>query len=180
MKGIVFTEFMELVESKFGEDTMEDMLEAADLSSDGSYTSVGTYDHNELVKMVEELSKITKVDVPDLIKAFGNHLGVVFYTKFTTFFEQADGTLEFLKSIDDHIHVEVAKLYPDAELPVFAYKEHEDGSFHLFYSSTRGFSDLAHGLIEATSGYYKESFSIEREDSIEGSTHKTHFVLTPS
>ncbi|MGF1754528.1 heme NO-binding domain-containing protein, partial [Vibrio makurazakiensis] len=47
MKGIIFTEFLELVEQKFGLDMLNEVLK---LSGDGGvYTSVGSYDHRKLV-----------------------------------------------------------------------------------------------------------------------------------
>ena len=44
------------------------------LPQGGAYTSVGTYDHEELVSLVSELSSRTKIPVPGLIKAFGEYL----------------------------------------------------------------------------------------------------------
>ncbi|MEM0912514.1 MAG: heme NO-binding domain-containing protein, partial [Pseudomonadota bacterium] len=53
MKGIVFDEFTEMVEEVFGDDMLDDILDenADKLSSGGAYTSVGTYDHNDLVTL---------------------------------------------------------------------------------------------------------------------------------
>ena len=47
MKGVVFTEFIEMVEDKFSADIADQIIEEADLPSGGVYTSVGTYDHAE-------------------------------------------------------------------------------------------------------------------------------------
>ncbi len=59
MKGIIFTEFMELVEEKFGLDVLDQVL---DLSNDeGVYTAVGSYDHKDLVKLIVNLSKVSGV-----------------------------------------------------------------------------------------------------------------------
>ena len=52
MKGIVFTEFLEMVETKFGLETVDNIIENSDLKSEGIYTSVGTYDFNEMVTPV--------------------------------------------------------------------------------------------------------------------------------
>lgn len=177
MKGLVFTEFMNLVEEKFGEDMLDDLIDATNPASGGAYTAVGTYDHQELVAMVVELSERTGADVPTLIKTFGHHLAQVFSTKFGSFFEEVDNTIDFLKRIDDHIHVEVAKLYPDAELPEFSFDDRDPGRFCLDYASTRGLQDLAHGLIEAVSEHYGESFKIERQDSVDGNLHRSRFIL---
>lgn len=177
MKGLVFTEFMEMVESKFGDDMMDDLIDATNPDSGGSYTAVGTYNYQELVNMVVELGNRTGAPVPDLIKAFGHHLAGVFSSKFSMFFEEVDSTIDFLKRIDNHIHVEVAKLYPDAELPVFSFDDSDADAFRLEYSSTRGLADLAHGLIEATAQHYGESFAIDRQDSeVDGKQH-SEFTL---
>ncbi|EOG7766780.1 heme NO-binding domain-containing protein, partial [Vibrio parahaemolyticus] len=56
MKGIIFTEFMELVESKFGLEVLDQVLELSD--DEGVYTSVGSYDHRDLVKLIVNLSKV--------------------------------------------------------------------------------------------------------------------------
>ena len=52
MRGLVFSEFLEFVENAAGEDMVEDMLDECDLESGGAYTSVGNYDHGEIIKMV--------------------------------------------------------------------------------------------------------------------------------
>lgn len=72
MKGIIFTEFMELVESKFGLEVLDQVLELSD--DEGVYTSVGSYDHRDLVKLIVNLSKVS--DIPQssykkcLVKAY--------------------------------------------------------------------------------------------------------------
>lgn len=39
MKGIIFTEFLDMVEERFSIETAEEILEAANLASGGSYTT---------------------------------------------------------------------------------------------------------------------------------------------
>lgn len=180
MKGIVFTEFVNMVEETFGADMYDDILDVVQPASEGAYTSVGTYDHKELVDMVVELSKQTDTPVPTLVHAFGLHLGKVFCEKFTSFFVEAGSTIKFLELIDNHIHVEVRKLYPDAELPVFSFEHVSTPTEHfaLHYQSTRGFADLALGLIESTANYYDEKFTIDREDWVDGDEHHAIFRLS--
>ena len=78
MKGIVFTEFLEMVESEFGLEIVDQVITQSNLPNDGVYTAVGTYDPNELVTMVVKLSEIKGAPVPELVKAFGGT-----YTKFS-------------------------------------------------------------------------------------------------
>jgi len=62
MKGIIFTELVEMVEATFSPELMDELMEEADLPSKGIYTSVGTYDHTEILTLVSLLSE--KVDMP--------------------------------------------------------------------------------------------------------------------
>lgn len=180
MKGIVFDEFTEMVEATFGDEMLDDIIDEQieHLPSGGAYTSVGTYDHSELVVLVGALSEKTNLAVPHLVHTFGLHLAKVFASKFPSFFEECDDTFSFLKKIDNHIHVEVHKLYPDAELPKFSFEEIDDHHLKLTYESTRGFADLARGLIEGTSAYYQENMSIQADDQSSGKVQKVVFSIT--
>jgi len=176
MKGLVFTEFFDMVETVFDADMVDTLIDNTNPPSMGAYTAVGSYDFNELSDMVVELSRLTGLKLEDLLTAFGKHLGAQFASKFTHFFTEAGGTIALLKQIDDHIHVEVRKLYPDAELPRFHYEE-KDNIFELHYSSSRPLADLALGLIMQTSSYYEENYDISMQKWDEGSTHHCKFTL---
>lgn len=177
MKGIVFSEFIEMVEDKWDLDMVDDLIDDCDLASGGSYTSVGTYDHAELVALVQALSKRSGLPLDQLVHAFGTHLASTFTKKFPSFFAEVENTLELLKRIDNHIHVEVRKLYPDAELPKFSYEQPDDTTLLLHYESTRGFADLAMGLIEGTASHYGDTLSIERKANNENGTFNETFTI---
>lgn len=180
MKGIVFSEFNELVEKTFGDDMLDDIIDDCEdkLQSGGSYTSVGTYDHEELVHLVIALSERTNISVPDLVKTFGLHLAKVFQSKFPNFFTECEDSFSFFKRVDDHIHVEVKKLYPDAELPKFTYDDSNPNFFILVYESTRQFSDLAIGLLEGVALHYNEKINIDKHDQSTPEETKVVFTIT--
>ncbi len=67
MKGLVFTEFLDMVEQRFSADMVDDIIEASDLPSGGAYTAVGTYSHSEIVALVQQLAIRTGIAVPDLL-----------------------------------------------------------------------------------------------------------------
>jgi Haem-NO-binding len=52
MKGVVFTEFIEMVEDRFSPEMADRIIERAKLPSGGAYTTVGTYDHGEMIQLV--------------------------------------------------------------------------------------------------------------------------------
>ena len=181
MKGMVFTEFLEMVEDKFGFDITDDIIEASKdkLSTEGAYTAVGTYPHSEIITLVKNLSIATKIPVPKLVHVFGEHLLNQFAKHYSIFFESANNTFDFLKSIDNHIHVEVLKLYPDAELPRFNcfHPNDEQNKLTMIYTSERAMSDLASGLIDGAVKYYNENITYEKE-LIEEDGKKVRFILS--
>jgi hypothetical protein len=177
MKGLVFTEFVEFVEKAHGLEIADRMIETSDLPSAGVYTAVGTYDHKEMVTLLGSLTGITGADVPALLKAFGAHLLTRFVAAYPSYFEQADSLFPFLRSVHGHIHVEVRKLYSDAELPSFTYEQPSANVLHMTYSSARGLPDLAEGLINGAIAYYGETVDVAREDG-NPDAHATLFKLT--
>ena len=176
MKGIVFKELIEMMESVVGEETTERVLEKANLNSGGAYTTVGTYDHSEILNIVTELSRETGTDAGILVNAFGKHLVCVFKKVHPDFFGKS-GTFSFLKTVHDIIHVEVKKLYPDAELPTIKYTEIDAENLVVHYSSTRPFAALAEGLIQGVIEHYQENIHIETVDCSNGNGTASDFKL---
>jgi hypothetical protein len=174
MKGIVFTEFLEMVETTISADMADDVIEAARLPSGGAYTSVGTYDHKEMVSMVGALSDLSGQPVPDLLHTFGHHLFTRFVVLYPVFFEDTDNALDFLARIEDVIHEEVLKLYPDAELPRFEARWETPMRLNLVYRSPRHMGDLAHGLIEGCVAHFGQPVSVQRQSLPDGAEE---FVL---
>lgn len=160
MKGIVFTKFIEMVEEQFSIDTAESMIEGCALPSGGAYTSVGTYNHEEMVTLLVQLSKMTGKPVPDLLRGYGNFLFGQFALLFPVFFEGITSSLVFAGQIDDVIHVEVMKLYPDAQLPRFESLSRTDDELKLLYRSDRHLGDLAEGLLEGCIIHFGEQNSV--------------------
>jgi len=178
VKGIVFSEFVEMVEDRFSPAVADEIIVAADLPSKGMYTAVGTYDHGELLELLARLSEKTAIDVSELVRLFGTHLFRRFFELYPSFFRGVEGSFEFLAQIEVHVHAEVRKLYPDAELPTFETRMLAEDSMEMVYRSGRPFADLALGLIEGCTAHYGENVRIEQMDlSKDGRTH-VRFVLT--
>jgi len=163
MKGIIFTEFLDMVEDGMGYDTVDQLITESNLPSGGAYTAIGTYHHSEMVTLVMGLSKKTAIPVPDLLHAFGQYLFGTFERSYSMFLKAAPDAFSFLESIEKYIHVEVKKLYPDAELPRFKTERRTPKILDMVYYSDRRMSDFALGLIEKTFEYYQEKATITRK-----------------
>lgn len=178
MKGVVFTEFLEMVEEQFSADMADDIVEGSALPSRGAYTSVGTYDHREMVALVTALSQRSGITITDLLKAFGEYLFRRFAQNYPDLIDQATGAFAFLAGIETVVHTEVRKLYPDAQLPVFDVEEHLGHRLVLLYRSERHFEDLAEGLIRGCLRHFGERAILARETVGEGPGRAERFVVT--
>ena len=153
-----------MVDEKFGYEMTEKIIKLSDLPSGGAYTNVGTYDHSEIITLVSNLSKQTEIDVKTLVVTFGHYLVVRFQTLFPKYFENDDCALDLLEKVNDYIHVEVKKLYEDAELPEISTKRTPEGGIILNYKSARGMGDLAEGMIAGAIDIFGAKYDCARKD----------------
>lgn len=167
MKGIVFTELLGMVASTWSEDMVDDIIGDAELPSGGAYTSVGTYDHSEIVALVGALSARTGIPGNTLVCTFGHHMFGRFSALYPEFFAGIDDAMDFLERVETVIHVEVLKLYPDAQLPRFEVSRSAD-RMQLVYLSPRHMGDLAAGLIDGCIAHYGQPIAVDREDGTGG------------
>jgi hypothetical protein len=117
----------------------------------------------ELVNMVAALSKNSGIAIPDLLEVYGNYFFIVLHNNYGIFLDRVDNLFDFFASIQDHIHVEVKKLYPEAELPAFEIEARNDKEMSMVYKSERKLSDFALGLMGEAANHYKENVEIEKE-----------------
>ena len=162
MLGMVFTEFLDMVDQKFPTEVADQLISLAEaqFASRGIYTSVGNYDHAEMLLLVKQLSDETGFPVSDLVEAYGEHLFDRFRIRYPSFFEGIHDSFEFLEQIEAHIHKEVRMLYPSANLPTFDCRRHGQNLLVMEYSSERPFAHLAYGLMKGCAAHYNELIEI--------------------
>ena len=160
MKGLIFTQLLDMVEQNFSYELVDALLLKTPLPSGGTYTSAGTYPTCEMANLVATLSQCTHTPVADLLREYGRFLFQTFITNYHHFILAAPDAFSFLSSVEDYIHVEVKKLYPEAELPQFLITRLDERTLRMVYQSSRLLGDLAYGLIEGTLAHYQEKATI--------------------
>ncbi|GAB2516768.1 heme NO-binding domain-containing protein [Spirosoma aerophilum] len=160
MKGLIFTQLLDLVEQKYDYKLVDTLLLKTHLPSGGIYTSGGTYPCSEMVNLIANLSQLTHTPVAALLREYGRFLFRTFVTHYQHFLIAAPDAFSFLSSVDAYIHNEVKKLYPEAELPQFFITRLDERSLRMIYCSSRQLSELAYGLIEGTLAHYQEKATI--------------------
>ena len=164
MKGVVFTEFLKFVESEFDFLEVDHLITSTNPESKGAYTSVGTYDSRELLAMIIELAHHQNQEVSGLVRAFGGHLFRHFVEAHSATLADVSTTEQLLASVENRIHIDVRKLYPDAELPTIDFRKIDDWTSELTYASSKPFADLAEGLIESAILHFRDPISVTRQD----------------
>ncbi|GAA6146878.1 heme NO-binding domain-containing protein [Thalassolituus maritimus] len=177
MKGVVFDILRDMIEEKFGLEGWNQLLEKA--GSDGMYLSSESYDDSEMVSLLGAASEMTGIEVPQLLQNFGEFMVGEFYTRFPIFFDNCSGLVDFLKSVDEIVHGEVLKFYPDANLPKFDYDERGD-SLVMIYQSQRKLCYLAEGLMAGSAKHFKQNVEIEQTRCMHRGDDNCHIVIKVS
>ena len=176
MKGIIFTEFLELVEDKYGLETVDTLIQHSKLQSKGVYTSIGTYQFSEMLSLLQNLSESTGTSIDRLLETFAEHFFGVIERSYPDMLNAYKDPIEMLASIENHIHVEVKKIYEDDELPTFEILEKTSDSLVLLYKSSRAMHHFGLGLMNKTFAHFNSSASILLEKIKEDGTEVKFFI----
>lgn len=170
MKGVVFNLLENMVEAQLGAEAWDALLDAAD--SDGIFVATETYPDEELLSLVAAASEATGIPAQDLVRSFGEFMLPEFAKRYPVFFEPHNNVRDFLLSVDQVIHVEVRKLYPEAGLPTFEYEEDNPDTLTMLYRSPRKLCALSEGLITGAAKYFKQPVTITHDICMhKGSDH---------
>ena len=147
MKGIVFVKFNEFVESLWGDVFWEELIEEANLPSEGVYTSATTVDDAELFTLIGLIVEKKQISAEEAQLAFGKWVFKELLTMAPPEAHDFKDVFEFLHAVQNFIHVEVKKFNPDAILPEFVFLEESPNQLVFEYISPRHLSKFCEGLI---------------------------------
>jgi DNA-binding transcriptional LysR family regulator len=131
-----------------------------------------------MVALVSQLSLRLDKPVPALLNHFGKYLFQRFTVIHPQYVVSHSSAFDLLQMLDDHVHVEVRKLYKDAELPSFTHERLDEDRMVFVYRSRRALADFAHGLIEGCIAHFGQAMGIERVDLPADEGAHTRFTLT--
>lgn len=152
-----------MVERDHGYGVVDTILNKGNFAHGGAFTSVGHYPFSEMATLLNLLSKETSTSVDKHLHDMGNYIFDYFINEHGTFLDNHTNVFDFLESVENHIHIEVNKLYPKAELPHFDTERVSDDYLKMTYLSSRKMSAFAHGIIEMACKYYNNDCEIKKE-----------------
>jgi hypothetical protein len=139
---------------------LDDIIVESKLPNDGAYSATGNYNFAELFTLVGRLHQHTAIPIHTILEIFGEHLFEHLFNMHPELCNE-NNILDFLENVETYIHVEVKKLYPEAELPSFDIIDKDDNRFVFYYVSSRQLHFLAKGLIVGLSKYLNQPVKID-------------------
>ena len=154
MKGIVFNLLEQVVTAAHGADTWDDLLDRSGLN--GAYTSLGSYQDEELERLVASACEMLGLGRDEVLRWFGQQAIPLLAKAYPAFFEGHVTSRTFVGGINHVIHAEVRKLYTGAECPHFNIRDTQAGVLSMDYRSSRRMCALAQGFVEGAASFYCE------------------------
>jgi hypothetical protein len=176
MKGFIFTNFIEFVETNHGLEMVDEMITNCNLPSQGIYSSFSSYEFDELVSLLTFVSQKTKVNPEILLEKFGVFVFPYLIGKHSYIIENFDNPIDLIGGIENHIHIEVKKLYNDADLPTFRVVEKTTKKLTVIYNSSKGLTYFAIGLMKETLNHFNVNGSITIDKSFDA-TMGVKFII---
>lgn len=149
MKGVMFTSFVDWVVGTRGLTQADAMLTAAEpqLMTQGAYTSVGNYPHQEMFALANALADLEACTAEEIFMEFGADAYSVLAGLQPGLVAQFGNLYELLANIESVIHSQVRKLYEGARPPIIEASLLPFGEIEVTYRSHRDFTALCQGLI---------------------------------
>lgn len=165
MKGIIFTNFVNYLQTTYSKEVAHKTLQSAGRVADGGgYIEVASYPYEEMFEIAGNLAAVTHVTLATTFEDFGEYLFGNLARQFSHFFAPDETLFSFLQKLEDHIHVEVRRKYPDANLPSFDFEKIDDNNLRMIYTSERAMSDFGIGLIKGAAKWFKKDVFVGKKD----------------
>ncbi|GAA6186180.1 heme NO-binding domain-containing protein [Aliiglaciecola sp. NS0011-25] len=164
VKGIVFVKFNEFIEELWGEEFWDTLLDEANLPSEGIYTTVGTYDDEELFTLVGLVVEKQNISAKDAQFAFGKWVFKELFNAAPAGAHDFKDVFEFLHAVQDFIHVEVKKLNPDALLPEFEFLSETPTTLSFHYQSPRKLCYFCEGIVHGLAEHTEQKIAVSQTE----------------
>lgn len=162
MKGSIARCIGDLVTTRFGKHTWEEVLEGAGMSRSTVILDIENVPDPQIMKLVESTMKTTGLSWQAMADAFGDHwVNVYSQMAYSHLYLKHSNAKEFLLSMDD-LHLMITRKIENAHPPHFEYRWKDEHTLHLAYKSSRQMIDILVGLIKGVGKHYKQALTVRK------------------
>lgn len=177
MKGIIFNLLEDFIVDGWGEERFEHVMAGCPLHTKTAFVGPGTYPDSDLFAIVERTTAELGVDTPTALRAFGRYAMPKLAARFEVFVRDHQHPKSFLCTLDSVIHVEVRKLFENAEPPRIWFEDPAPRELVLHYHSKRQLCALFEGLLDGTADYFGVPLTREQTACMSGGAPSCDFAL---
>ncbi len=163
MKGIFFTEFLEMTEKDFGLDITEKIISELGVGNSGVYEPEIGYPCAQFVELCGLLGFEIGNSPSDVAKNFGEYLFSRLVILFRPSFAGNSNIFEFLDQVDEFIHKKMQDSFPALEIPKFRAVKINESTFQITYQTEKILIDLAIGLLMGCQRFFNEELTLNTE-----------------
>lgn len=175
MKGVVLLVLRRALMEE-GQAAADDVWDRTDLPpTPGKTEDFEDADLHDLIRIAQD-----RLDGDDeaIARRLGRRAAAELAVEYPSFFTPYDSVIAFLQDLDDEIHPNVLKLFPDAEFPTFEARRSETDDLDILYRSERELCRLAEGLILGTADRYGEQVEIRQPECTHRGDARCRLALT--
>lgn len=174
MHGLIFISFLEFLDRRYGEDSVE-------AGNGATYHVTESYPDEDFTRLLERASTMTGTSVAEITREFGVYAATVsFAGLYPHYYEVSRDTRSFLLALEDRIHELVRATIPGAYPPRLNIRPLGDGGLCISYTSERRLCNLVEGLVLGTSRHYGEAFNVEEAMCMERGDLACVFLVQPA
>ncbi|PKQ63882.1 hypothetical protein BZG02_07655 [Labilibaculum filiforme] len=163
MKGIFFTEFLEMIEKDYGLSLAEKIISDLGVGNNGVYEAIADYPYNQFVEMCDLLSFELRISVSDVVKNFGEYLFSRLVILFRPSFAGNSNIFDFLGKMDEFMHGKIQENFMQVDIPHFRAIKINDSTFQMSFQTEKILVDLAIGLFMGCQRFFNEELTLSTE-----------------
>jgi len=162
MKGSIYCGLADFIEQNYGLSYWLKAVNACQLASNAAYISTELYSDDEFEQLTIKLSSQLNIEKKDLVREFGRYFFPILLSLAHSHVKDITHLFDFLRAVDNVIHMEVQKADPLAYTPTLLYDQPEDKELIIRYISSRKMCHFAEGLILGAATHFLQNVVISQ------------------
>jgi hypothetical protein len=164
MKGFIYSEFAELVRSRYGQAVLDKIMANQLVHSEVTAEPKARYSHEELFQMMGRLSVAVGISVNKLMETLGDYLFEKLARTYAIYFKPDQKLFEFLTMMEERTYAQVRRDDPEAILPKLTVSRLDAANLRMIYESEKAMPDFGIGLIHGAARHFGQKVFVGKRD----------------
>lgn len=178
MKGLFFTELLELIETDYGLAVVDQVIRTAVPTTDGVYTSMGVYDSKEFFGIIEALALEMNQPRSTFLRWFGRHFFRCLVDRHDRLLDNYPSAINAMQDVNSLVRT--TRIFPfDDQPPEAEFMAAGPAAWRLTIRARLPIQDMVMGALEACIACFDEPLEVSRNDVRAGDEITTRFDITP-